>query len=135
MNSKYKLSDFCEDPRRPALPLSHFPTRWQAVVFRNWGMVAPERLALVLRCTVAEVEEAARQMGLPAAHPSEIRRWTTLGYLSIIRQNWDLLNYAALLELLGWTREKLVKILREEDFLWHKLGFAKPLCPETVYRP
>ncbi|MBQ6472670.1 MAG: hypothetical protein IJJ33_11850 [Victivallales bacterium] len=131
----YELADFLENPLCPALPLNHFPARWQAVVFRNWGMVPSERLARVLRCTVAEVTEAARQMGLPPADATEIEKWTRLGYLSIIRQNWDLLNYAGLLQLLDWSREKLIKVLREEDFLWHKLGNTKPLCPETVYRP
>ena len=131
----YELADFQENPQCPALPLNHFPARWQAVVFRNWGMVPPERLALVLRCSVEEVEVAAQQLGLPPADPMEIDKWTRLGYLSIIRQNWDLLNFAGLLELLGWSRDKLIKVLREEDFLWHKLGCAKPLCPETVYHP
>ncbi len=29
----------------------HFPTRWQAAVWRNWELVPPARLAEVLGCS------------------------------------------------------------------------------------
>ena len=117
---------------RPALRLAHFPTRWQAVVWRNWGLVPVSRLAQVLRCTAAFLSEAAEQMGLEA-QPEVDAAWLTRGYQTIIRNNWHLLNYPQLLELLDWPEERLAQCLREEDFLWVKLGSAKPDCGGEVH--
>ncbi|NLF94468.1 MAG: hypothetical protein GX564_11340, partial [Oligosphaeraceae bacterium] len=50
-------------------------------------------------------------------------------------QNWHLLSYEQLLQLLGWTAEKLEFILREDDFLWHKLGNAKPQLSAPRFAP
>ena len=33
----------------------HFPTRWQAAVWRNWELVEPARLAEVLGCSEPEI--------------------------------------------------------------------------------
>ena len=113
-------------------PLPHFPTRWQAVLWRNRGMVPPERLAAVLKTSVDELREAAEMLGLPSdleTDPAWIRR----GYLTIIRNNWHLLSYEQLLDLLSWTPERLAHSLREEDFLWLKLGRGKPVCPPVCW--
>ena len=59
----------------------------------------------------------------------------TRGYLTLIRNNWHLLNYEQLLELLDWTPEKMAYTLKEEDFFWHKLGNLKPACPELRMTP
>ena len=110
----------------------HFPTRWQAVLWRNWGMVPVERLAGVLNCSAAELRDDARQLGLPpeiAVDPA----WLKHGYLTIIRNNWHLLPYEQLLTLLAWSPERLAHSLNEEDFLWLKLGRGKPEC-SFVYR-
>ncbi|MDD3928037.1 MAG: hypothetical protein PHT33_15445, partial [bacterium] len=48
------------------------------------------------------------------------------GYVTVIRNNWHLLRYEQLLELLNWSAERLNYTLKEEDFLWHKLGDLKP---------
>lgn len=119
---------------QPAVKLPHFPTRWQAVVWRNWGMVPVGRLASVLRTTEAFLVEAAEQMGL-GPRPCVDEVWLKRGYLTIIRNNWHLLDYPQLLELLDWPPERLEKCLREEDFLWHKLGSAKPECGEVAAKP
>ena len=46
------------------LPLPHFPTRFQAVVWRNWNLVPPERLAKVLRASTDQVFQTAEDLGL-----------------------------------------------------------------------
>ena len=46
--------------------------------------------------------------------------------ITIIRRNWHLLPYDQLLVLLGWTAEELAYTLREDDFLYVKLGNLKP---------
>ncbi len=46
----------------------------------------------------------------------------TRGYVTLIRRNWQLLPYEQLLELLEMTPEQLAFTLREDDYLWVKLG-------------
>lgn len=109
-----------------------FPCRWQHFIWKNWGLVPAEKLAEILKCSPKEIVEAAEEMGLPGkAAVSPL--WLTRGYLTLIRSNWHLLNYEQLLQLLEWTPEKMAYTLKEEDFLWHKLGKLKPLCPELRY--
>ena len=110
----------------------HFATRWQAFLWRNWELVPPARLAAVLCCTEEEVRNAAVEMGL-TARPQVNPKWLSHGYLTLIRNNWQLLPYAQILELLGWTPEKMAYTLKEEDFFWTKLGKIKPDCPVLKY--
>ena len=50
--------------RKVPLELSIFPKPFQTVIFRNYGMVATERIARVLSCDVKTVEEEAARLGL-----------------------------------------------------------------------
>lgn len=117
----------------PALASAHFPDRVHEFIWRNWNAVDPERIASVLRTTVEEVTAFAESMGLPAEPnvPPEMRK---RGYVTLIRRNWHLLPYDQLLELLDLTPERLSVMLREEDFLWVKLGRLKPACERLVYQ-
>lgn len=117
-----------------ALASGHFPDRVHEFVWRNWSAVEPARLAGVLGTSADNVNAMAESMGLPppAATPPEMR---TRGYITLIRRNWHLLPYEQLLELLEMTPERLAFILREEDFLWIKLGRLKPKCEPLRYRP
>ncbi|MBR2912081.1 MAG: hypothetical protein IKC05_10745 [Lentisphaeria bacterium] len=45
-----------------------------------------------------------------------------------------ILPYKQLLELLDWTPAHLALILKEEDFLWQKLGSGKPDVPEICFQ-
>lgn len=111
----------------PEMALPHFPARWQAVLWRNWGLVTPSRLASVLKTTPENLARAAVALGLgEAASESTERLWLTRGYITLIRQNWHLLPYAQLLTLLGWSANRLAYALKEDDFLWNKLGRSKP---------
>ena len=58
------------------LPLSHFPTRMQCFVFRNWGLIEPAVLAAVLGCGTETVRSLAAEMGLPA-NPEVDPAWLT----------------------------------------------------------
>ena len=111
--------------------LPHFPTVWQAVLWRNWGIIPVERLARVLNTTVEELRRAAQLLGLDPQLEADLS-WLKHGYLTIIRNNWHLLPYSQLLELIDWTPEQLFRSLMEEDFLWLKLGRNKPDCPVVV---
>ena len=112
----------------------HFPTRWQAFVWRNWEMVPPKKIAEILNCSETEVLNAAMEMGL-TGKPNVPAKWVTHGYLTLIRNNWQLLNYGQLLTLLDWTPEMMAYTLKEEDFFWSKVGKIKPLCENLRYAP
>lgn len=128
------LDSYRDSKGKKALEFPHFPTRMQAFVWRNWGLVPVGRLAAVLQATEAQIGEMAREMGL--AFPQEADpRWLTRGYITIIRANWHLLPYGQLLQLLDWTETQLAFALKEDDFLWVKLGYLKPEAEELVYRP
>lgn len=114
------------------VPCPHFPARWQAVVWRNWGLVAPARIAAVLECTEDKIREAASALGLPPDPPVN-PKWLSHGYQTLIRNNWHLLPYDQLLQLLGWDADKMAYTLKEEDFLLSKMGHLKPECPKLVW--
>jgi hypothetical protein len=117
----------------PPVPLPHFPDRLHAFVWRNWQLVPAERMAGVLGATRAQVVRLGRRMGL--AGPTRISAaQQRRSALSVIRRNWHLLPYAQLLELLGWTPEQMAFTLREDDFLFVKLGSLKPRCEPLRYR-
>lgn len=111
----------------------HFPDRVHEFVWRNWNVVEPAKLAAILGTSVDNVHALAASMGLPpaAAIPPEMK---TRGYITLIRRNWHLLPYDQLLELLDMTPERLAFSLREDDFLWIKLGRLKPKCEAIRYR-
>lgn len=119
---------------RPALSSPYFPDRVHEFIWRNWNVIAPAKLAQVLDTTERNVTAMAESMGLPRTpvFPPEMM---TRGYVTIIRRNWHLLPYEQLLQLLEWTPERLGFTLREEDFLWIKLGRLKPQCEPLQYRP
>lgn len=116
------------------LDAPHFPDRLHTFVWRNWESADLSEMARVLGTSEDKVREIGESMGLPAHVPvSELQRQR--GYISVIRRNWHLLNYDQLLTLLGWDAEKLANTLKEDDFLWVKLGLLKPACPPLRYEP
>ena len=117
-----------------ALPFPHFPTRWQAVVWRNWNLVPVEIIAKVLHASVPDIRSAADAMGLEY-RPGQLDRWRERGFQTVIRRNWELLDYEQLLELLEWEPDRLAFTLKEDDFLFYKLGLCKPVCEKVYYRP
>ncbi|MFC5407581.1 hypothetical protein [Cohnella soli] len=123
-----------ENRDNPALALPHFPVRYQAVIWRNWGLVPVGKIAEVLGATVAQIREAAAALGLAEPAVNIEAKWQERGYITIIRDNWHLLPVAQLLQLLGWTEERLSFTLKEDDFLWIKLGSLKPWTESVRYR-
>lgn len=104
-----------------------FPSRLHTFVWRNWPLVPVARLAAVLGASAAQVEQVAGSLGLPAQPPVTDEQWRR-SQLSAIKRNWHLLPYDQLLQLLGVTADELAYTLREDDFLYHKLGQLKPRC-------
>ncbi len=119
--------------KKVPLEVAVFPKPFQTVIFRNYGYIANERIARVLSCDVKTVEDEAKRLGLSRVEYDA--RWETRGFITIIRNNWYLLPYSQLMTLLDYDEHRLDFILRNEDFLFVKLGFFKPLCPEITYEP
>src|ERR1041385_768567 len=115
----------CNAP--PPLPIPHFPSRMHAFIWRNWPLVPVERIASVIGASRQNVERTARAMGLDTL-PRMTREQQRRSYITIIKRNWHLLPYDQLLALLDWPAEKLAFTLREDDFLFIKLGSHKPKC-------
>ncbi|MBR5446006.1 MAG: hypothetical protein IKV57_07780 [Clostridia bacterium] len=116
------------------LRFPYFPTPWQCVIFRNWGLVPADRIAAVLQTTESVVRAEAAALGLDPEtipHPD----WLTKGYITIIHYNWHILSYDKICTLLQWTPQRLAYTLREDDFQEIKLGSFKPAVPDTIYRP
>ncbi|MEX1041657.1 MAG: hypothetical protein WDZ51_13545 [Pirellulaceae bacterium] len=117
------------------LAADHFPTPAHAVVWRNWGLLPAERLAAVLETSPENIIATATGMGLPESVAAGSPQWDTQGYISIIRRNWHLLPYEQLLTLLNMSESQLAFSLREDDFLYIKLGSLKPHCPLVIWQP
>lgn len=114
-------------PSPEPVPVPHFPDRVHAFVWRNWQLVPADIMARVLGTTPDEVIELGHAMGLegpPMITPEQRQR----SYITVIRRNWHLLPYEQLLQLLEWKEAELAFTLREDDFLWIKLGSSKPKC-------
>lgn len=119
---------------RPAVSCAWFPKPWQAVLWRNWGLVPIDRIARVLQADECQLREAAGQLGLDPNRQAD-PAWIARGYLTIIRENWHLCTYEQICTLLDMHEETLAFILKEDDFLWHKMGQFKPRVDPPVYRP
>jgi hypothetical protein len=115
-----------------AINYDYFPNKVFAVVWRNWNLVAPARIAKTLGCDVKAVNAIATSMGLKSSIkvPSYFKRRM---YITIIRRNWHLLPYNQLLTLLDFSESELAVALKEDDFLYYKLGSLKPKCAEVAY--
>ena len=113
------------------LPVSHFPTPHQTLIFRLWDMVDYRRLAEVLETSADNVLRCAEDMGL--APQNVLDAWMNRGYIAIIKAVWNLLPYEQIFKLMGWDETYLAYILQEDDFLGTKLG-EKCHCPPVLYR-
>ena len=117
---------------KPALEFPHFPDRLHTFVWRNWNVVPTERLAKVIGATPQDVRAIAASMGMPS-ETAVPEAYKTRGYITIIRRNWHLLPYEQLLQMVEMTPAQLAETLREDDFLWIKLGQVKPQCEPLKY--
>ena len=53
----------------PALEYDHFPSRLYTFIWRNWNLVAPERMAQTIGCEEFQILEIAESMGLDSPSP------------------------------------------------------------------
>ncbi len=119
-------------PEPEPIAAGHFPSRLHAFVWRNWESVETGRMAGMLGTSPDRVLALGRSMGLPGPGPVDDRRQQR-GYVTLIRRNWHLLPYEQLLTLLDWPVQRLACALKEDDFLWVKLGMLKPRCQPLAW--
>ncbi len=117
---------------KPPIETFPFPDRMSAYVWRNWGLVPTERLASIVGATVAELEAVAIEMGLEA-NPVVLPEWYRKGYITIVRRNWQLLPYDQIIRLVDMSRERFLFALKDDDFLYSKMGLLKPGCELLVW--
>lgn len=106
---------------------AHFPSRLHEYVWRNWQLVPLERMAEVVGAQPGQLLDMGKRMGLLDPLDVSEDQWRR-SHITIIRRNWHILPYEQLLQLLGWDAEHMAYILREDDFLFIKLGSLKPKC-------
>ncbi|MGH2623902.1 MAG: hypothetical protein ACRDE7_09565, partial [Sphingobacterium sp.] len=83
--------------------------------------------------SIGQIQELAREMGLPVEKPVSESQWER-SYLTVIRRNWHLLPKSQLLVLMDWTPEQLEFTLVEDDFFYIKLGSLKPKCEPIDFK-
>ncbi len=108
--------------------MPHFPSPLHAYVWRNWMLVPVDRLAEAIDAKPEDLVALGHRMGLsgpPEITPGRFER----AYISVIRANWHLLPDEQLLKLLDWTPERFAFCMREEDFLYGKLGVRPTVAP------
>ena len=81
------------------------PASWQTVLLRNFGLVSNQKLAEVLGTDTETVLREAERLGIEKIEYDS--NWKKLGYINIIKNNWHLLPYSQLLELLEMSEEEL----------------------------
>lgn len=93
---------------------------WQKVILRNYGTVPTENIAKVIGASENQVVESAIMLGLKEfAFNGD---WLKKGFVTVIRNNWDLLTEEQIAALLGTSLKELKTLLVEYDFLDVKLG-------------
>ena len=107
-------------------------TPWQKVIIRNYGAVKPECIGKVIGLTERGVIENAEKLGLGGIKYNS--DWGKKGFVTVIRNNWDLLPNKAIAYFLDIDEESFNKLLTEYDFLDVKLG-KKPEIKDFSFRP
>jgi hypothetical protein len=115
-----------------ALEARHFPDQLHAYVWRNWQITPLERMAAAVDAKPDELRALGHAMGLDGPPHISTDQWRR-SYITVIRANWHLLPYEQLLQLLDWSPDHLAFTLREDDFLFAKLGQLKPKCEPLRY--
>ena len=107
-------------------------TSWQTVIYRNYGVVPVKNIAKVLLTDEKTVEEEAKRLGIDCIEFESA--WLKRGFVTIIRDNFDLLTHGQIQTLLDISEKEYWKQMEDYDFLNIKLG-EKPQVIAPVYVP
>ncbi|MCX8066148.1 MAG: hypothetical protein N3G21_13430, partial [Candidatus Hydrogenedentes bacterium] len=109
-----------------------FKDRLHAYIWFNWSIVPIEKIADTIGAKKEDIIKIGKRMGLPDPPKLPREKYGKL-YCTIIRRNWHLLPYEQIMKLLDWNEEQLAYTLREDDFLFIKLGSFKPKCDPLIF--
>lgn len=109
-----------------------FNDRLHAYIWFNWSIVPLERIAKTIGAPEKEILKIGKRMGLPDPPTISKEKFEKL-HCTIIRRNWHLLPYEQIMQLLGWNADQLAYTLKEDDFLFIKLGGFKPKCEPLIF--
>lgn len=115
------------------VPSAFFKDRLHTYIWLNWSVVPISRIAETIGAKEENILAIGKRMGLPDPYPispEEVKRL----HCTIIRRNWHLLPYEQIIKLLQWDTHKLAYTLREDDFLFIKLGGFKPKCSSLTFQ-
>ncbi len=101
--------------------------------FRNYGIVKAEKIAELIGVDSATLHTEAKRLGLEKlaiVNPD----WVKKGFVTVIRNNWDLLTVEQIAYILEKSVEEVKTLLVEYDFLDIKLGEQPPLV-DIAYAP
>ncbi len=119
--------------KKPPLEYQYFPCRFMGAIFRLWGYIPSEKIAEVLGTSVENVKKSAEKMGLdPDKKADPI--WRRRGYITIIKNVWHMLSYDQICTLLDLTSAEFDTMLKEDDFLFSKLGLIIPESEDALWR-
>ncbi|MBO6262877.1 MAG: hypothetical protein J6N93_01215 [Clostridia bacterium] len=108
-----------------------YMTPWQKVIFRNYGTVKTSLIGKVIGLSEKDVVLNAEKLGVKNIKYEPL--WREKGFVTIIRNNWDILSLDEIAEILEMSESELSKLLEEYDFLSVKLG-NKPDVGDNGYR-
>jgi hypothetical protein len=91
-------------------------------------------LAEVVSATPEDILAMGRRMGL-SGPPDIPQESIDRSYISVVRANWHLLPDDQLLALLDWPEDRFAYSMREDDFLYGKLGVRPKLSPLVFQDP
>ncbi|HOQ31538.1 MAG TPA: hypothetical protein PLA12_03395 [Candidatus Hydrogenedens sp.] len=115
------------------VPSAFFKDRLHAYIWLNWSVVPISRIADTIGAKEEDILAIGTRMGLPKPYPVTEEEMERL-HCTIIRRNWHLLPYEQIIKLLKWDTQQLAYTLREDDFLFIKLGNFKPQCPSLTFQ-
>lgn len=100
------------------------------MIFRNYSYVPARNIAKVLGTIGAVIEAEARKAGLGKFRYNP--DWLKKGFVTIIRENRDILTKEQLLILTDFSEKEFDALLKDYDFLDVKLG-DKPNVTAPAY--
>ncbi len=107
-------------------------TNWQKIILINYGVIDNSRIAKVLETTEETVETEAKRLGIN--HLTKNKDFVSKGFVTIIRNNYNLLPNECISVLLGIDISEFNYLLKNYDFLDVKLG-KKPDVENYLYFP
>ncbi|HOK08852.1 MAG TPA: hypothetical protein PLJ10_04230 [Candidatus Hydrogenedens sp.] len=114
------------------VPSAFFKDRLHTYIWLNWSVVPTKKIAETIGAKEEDILSIGKRMGLPDPPHLTTQELAQL-HCTIIRRNWHLLPYEQIMKLLGWNSHQLAYTLREDDFLFIKLGNFKPKCEPLIF--